>query len=113
MRSGCKDLYSSSRNFFADAAPTLSPAWPTMDRSSFFEGRGALALALAGVLFAVYRIRAALQWRARTRGTPLPPGPKPLPIVGNLFDVKLTASGYRDMAAQYGMYVQLNLRIVH
>ena len=47
----------------------------------------------------------ALKWRRRTRGRPLPPGPKPLPVVGNLFDIPTSSpwTRYRDLCAKYGV----------
>lgn len=42
--------------------------------------------------------------RARARGYPLPPGPKSIPIVGNLFNMPRSKAWipYRDLAAKYG-----------
>lgn len=64
----------------------------------------AAVLGIVSLLF-LY-IRSLAQWRARTRGLPFPPGPKPLPIVGNLFDMPKTYPwvAYRDLCAQYGEY---------
>ena len=56
---------------------------------------------VVAVLFIFYRARAAYQ--ARKNG-PLPPGPKPLPFVGNLFDIPKVSpwAGYRDLCSRYG-----------
>ena len=37
------------------------------------------------VLICLIRLRSTYSWRARSHGLPLPPGPKPLPILGNVF----------------------------
>ena len=46
------------------------------------------------------------RWRIRKlanpRNLPYPPGPKPLPIVGNIFDVTPDMSAYQRMAKKYG-----------
>ena len=70
-------------------------------------------LTLTGiVLFAslLLYLRSLAAWRARSRRRPLPPGPKPLPIVANMFDWPKTNQWivFRDMCAQYGECVQFN-----
>ncbi len=49
-------------------------------------------------------LRSRLDWKARSRGLPLPPGPKPLPIVGNVLGIpkKRPWLGFRDMSKEYG-----------
>ena len=39
---------------------------------------------------------------ANPRNLPYPPGPKPLPIVGNIFDLTSDMSAYQQMAKKYG-----------
>ena len=54
-------------------------------------------------------LRSLAAWHARSRGLPLPPGPKPLPIVDNMFDWPQTNQWvvFRDMCAQYGEQARL------
>ena len=49
----------------------------------------------------VYHLTA---WKRRMQGRPFPPGPPPLPLVGNLFDVPTVKmwEGYRSLAEKYG-----------
>ena len=59
-------------------------------------------ISLLGLVIIYSRSLAA--WNARSRGRPLPPGPKLLPFIGNVLDFPTTrqASAFRDMSAQYG-----------
>lgn len=45
-----------------------------------------------------------IRWRSRTRGLPLPPGPKRLPLVGNLFNIPSRKAWitHKDNSALYG-----------
>ncbi|OSD07435.1 cytochrome P450 [Trametes coccinea BRFM310] len=64
------------------------------------------------VLLLVLNLRASHHWYARKRGRPLPPGPKRLPIVGNLFnspDAWKPWLGFRDLTNEYGDIVYLEI----
>ena len=60
-------------------------------------------LILVEIVLIVYVLSLA-KWKARTRGLPFPPGPKGLPIVGNMFNLPTYRSWitYRDASAEYG-----------
>ncbi len=60
-----------------------------------------LAIPLAGL--AIY-VLSYLALPRCPRGPPFPPGPSPLPILGNYFDIpKVTPwIGYRELAKRYG-----------
>ncbi|KAI0752763.1 cytochrome P450 [Daedaleopsis nitida] len=64
-----------------------------------------VAVAIYGYLLSI------ANWNARTRGRPLPPGPKPLPILGNVLDIPRYKSwiGFRDLCRRYGDIVQLDV----
>lgn len=49
-------------------------------------------------------LRSRIAWRSRTRGLPLPPGPRALPLLGNMFNMPSYKpwEAYRELAAQYG-----------
>lgn len=69
-----------------------------------------LILVLATIFAASLNyLRSLLDWKARSQGLPLPPGPQPLPIVGNVFDIPTIRPwlGFRDMSKKYGEYVSL------
>lgn len=59
------------------------------------------------VAFVVWR-----RWKANAANPgrlPLPPGPKPLPLVGNIFDIPLGVPQwelFEAMAHKYGRYLQ-------
>ncbi|KAL7280118.1 hypothetical protein ACG7TL_006535 [Trametes sanguinea] len=65
-----------------------------------------LALLVFGVssLLTFHYVQYILGWRARSKGRPLPPGPKALPVIGNFYSAPSTApwAAYRDMSLQYG-----------
>ncbi|KAI0631990.1 cytochrome P450 [Trametes polyzona] len=73
------------------------------------------SLGVTGVLMALYlilmRIKASMAWNRRLRGRTLPPGPEPLPIIGNLLDMPRLKQwhGFRDMCAEYGDVVYMNI----
>lgn len=59
---------------------------------------------LAVAFMAVFYLWSIGHWRARTRGRPLPPSPKRLPIVGNMLNMPRSRQwvGYRDLSRQLG-----------
>ena len=67
--------------------------------SNFFP-LGTAFVFLAVVLY----LRSVAQWKARTRGRPLPPGPKPLPVLGNIFNMPRSRQwiAYRDLGRVFG-----------
>ncbi|KAH9889916.1 cytochrome P450, partial [Cubamyces lactineus] len=77
-----------------------------MDRPSMQPLAWALALLVVTLL---YRLRSAVKWHARMRGRVLPPGPRQLPIIGNMYRMPACKPwiGFRDLSAQYGDIVYL------
>ncbi|KAI0373666.1 cytochrome P450 [Pilatotrama ljubarskyi] len=65
--------------------------------------------AFAILILLLLYLRSVVEWRARARGRPLPPGPKRLPIIGNMLDVPVWKPwlGYRDLTARFGDIVYL------
>ncbi|KAL1950428.1 hypothetical protein VTO73DRAFT_5552 [Trametes versicolor] len=67
--------------------------------------------AFAICLLVLLYLRSVISWRARARGRPLPPGPKRLPLVGNLLSIPRFKPwlGFRDLTAQYGEITYLEV----
>ena len=65
--------------------------------------------AFLAIVFCLYST--VRRWRAyrlaNPRGLPYPPGPKPLPIVGNMFDIARDneSAAYQKLADEYGKVV--------
>ncbi|TBU63516.1 O-methylsterigmatocystin oxidoreductase [Dichomitus squalens] len=62
-------------------------------------------------LIVVFYVRSSTQWRARTLGRPLPPGPKTLPILGNMFNMPRVRPWivYRDLSHVLGDIIHLRV----
>lgn len=65
-------------------------------------------LFLASICFFTYVLKRFSRYK---NGLPLPPGPKGLPILGNVFDVPSTnmMSAFRDLNAKYGTIISPSL----
>ncbi|KAJ8474077.1 hypothetical protein ONZ51_g7462 [Trametes cubensis] len=70
-----------------------------------------LLAALMITTLVVAHVRSFLEWRTRTRGRPLPPGPRPWPIIGNLFDLPRFKPWHKCLAftEKYGSVVYLQV----
>lgn len=75
-----------------------------MDAFHSLERPLSLAAALLFTYFVLLQIRERMTWRRRTRGRPLPPGPRPLPVIGNLLDMPQLKQwvGFRDLCSRHG-----------
>ena len=61
------------------------------------------------VSLAVSYVLACERWRKRSRGLPLPPGPKGIPFLGNVahFQIPQSWKAHRELCAIYGTYTSL------
>ena len=69
------------------------------------------ALVLACLfLFLARCLLRSISWGARKKGRPLPPGPRGLPILGNVLDMPQSKAwyGFRDLSSLYGEYCSGN-----
>ncbi|KAI0767315.1 cytochrome P450 [Fomes fomentarius] len=59
----------------------------------------------------LYYVWSTVAWRTRTHGRPLPPGPIPLPFIGNILDIPRFKAweGFRDLCARYGDVLLLRI----
>lgn len=81
-------------------------AWKPMLRLGFSISFYILSIAYLFVFLRSRRLRRV----ANPRNLPYPPGPKPLPVIGNLFDLarENESATYLKMAHKYGMHPSLN-----
>ncbi|KAI0763594.1 cytochrome P450 [Trametes elegans] len=75
-----------------------------------FASVNAPAVVLVVLAVALYA-RSTARWRARTRGRPLPPGPRRLPVLGNMLSMPSYKPwrGFRDISARYGEMTYLEV----
>ncbi|KAI9058207.1 cytochrome P450 [Trametes sanguinea] len=77
-----------------------------------FWGSSNFWIPVAASIALFFYVRSLVIWRSRTRGLPLPPGPAPLPVLGNLLDIarcEYQWTGYKSLCSQYGDMVYLNV----
>ncbi|OSD07367.1 cytochrome P450 [Trametes coccinea BRFM310] len=75
-------------------------------------GLFSFGIILASSVALLVYVRSLAIWRSRSRGLPLPPGPTPLPFVGNILDVGRWDNqwtGFKSLCSQYGDMVYLNI----
>ncbi|KAM5536638.1 hypothetical protein V8D89_009733 [Ganoderma adspersum] len=70
--------------------------------TTLFTPSALLGASLCALVLVYLRSRVA--WNARSRGLPLPPGPKALPLLGNMFNWPKSYHwvAFRDMKTEYG-----------
>ncbi|PIL22691.1 cytochrome P450 [Ganoderma sinense ZZ0214-1] len=75
------------------------------------SSRHLASIAVVIVTFSFLYLRSFL---ARLRRPPLPPGPRPLPFVGNIFDMPQVRmwEGLRDLCAKHGAHVVISMDMV-
>ncbi|KAI0754760.1 cytochrome P450 [Daedaleopsis nitida] len=69
-----------------------------------------IALCVLAMVVVARLYRRLYELKARSRGLPVPPGPTPLPFIGNLLDLPKSHPWrtYRDYSRQYGKIISLN-----
>ena len=79
---------------------------PRRSSMAIFDHSPVFVASASLICLVSYYFYAVKDWKERSRGRPLPPGPRRLPIVGNLFNAPTAKPwyGYRDLCAQYGKY---------
>ena len=81
--------------------------------SDLLLGSSSPMLLIGAALVVTYLLSVA-NWRARSRGLPFPPGPKPLPLLGNVFNFFPVFKGWykiQQLSADYGQYVHTSYTV--
>ncbi|KAI0069313.1 cytochrome P450 [Artomyces pyxidatus] len=80
-----------------------------MESHSFIAGALDFRLVALPTVFIAYIAFKAFEGRRRPAGVPYPPGPRPLPIIGNLLDIPLEYAwkNYAEWAKTYGDTISL------
>ena len=77
----------------------------------FFESDSNMAIASLLAVSALLAVLFVVMRRKSTSSLPLPPGPKPLPIIGNVHQAPKSHGWrtYREWSQEYGPIVHLNM----